>query len=182
MSKIGKQPIEIPEGVEIKIGGGKITAKGEFAEIEKKYPKDKIKVIQNQQELKISPASSDKQAKSLWGTWRSIIENMIKGAKEGFTKELELEGIGFRARTEGEKLVIDVGYSHPITIEPPKGITFETEEKNIKVKGADKQKVGNISAFIRSYRPPEPYKGKGIRYKGEHIRRKEGKKAVGLEE
>lgn len=182
MSKIGKQPIEIPKEVTINLGNSSIKVEGSQGEMEKEYPADKLEITKEDGLLKFAPQTDSKEAKMLWGTWRSLVENMIKGVQNTFEKQLVLKGLGYKCHKEGKDLVIDVGYSHPITISPPEGIEFETEQNEITVKGTEKQKVGNTAAFIRSHRPPEPYQGTGIRYKGENIRRKEGKKAVGLEE
>lgn len=182
MSKIGKEPIKVPENVEVDFSGGKIKVKGPKGKLEKQYPSSKIKLKKEDSVLTVTPIQKDKASQALWGTWRSTIASMVKGVTKGYKKELELEGIGYRAQLEKGNLVLNLGYSHPVTIKPPPGIKFKTEKKKIIVEGTDKQQVGNTAAFIRSKRPPEPYKGKGIRFKEEQIRRKEGKKAVGLEE
>lgn len=182
MSKIGKQPISIPENVEIQLSGSEIKVSGPEGEMKREFPADKIGIKIKEDTLHFSPQRGSKEARMLWGTWRSLVENMIEGVQNSFEKKLVLKGLGYKCHKKGEDLVIDVGFSHPITISPPEGIEFETEQNEITVKGTEKQKVGNTAAFIRSQRPPEPYQGSGIRYKGEKIRRKEGKKAVGLEE
>jgi len=178
MSRIGKQPILIPEGVEVKIGEGLISVKGKKGELTQKLipeisveTKDKSVIVKEKEKSKESPA--------LWGTFRALIANMIEGASKGFEKKLIIEGIGYRASLSGNKLILNLGYSHPIEIEAPKGIEFKVEKNTIVVSGVDKQLVGQIAADIRIKRKPEPYKGKGVRYEGEVIRRKTGKKVVG---
>lgn len=182
MSKIGKQPIEIPEKVSVKIDNGSIEIEASEGKLKKEYPNDRLEIKKEEGQIKFTPKDDSKETRMLWGTWRSLVENMINGVQNTFEKKLVLKGLGYKCHKDGEDLVIDVGYSHPITITPPEEIEFETEQNEITVKGTKKQKVGNTAAFIRSHRPPEPYQGTGIRYEGENIRRKEGKKAVGLEE
>lgn len=184
MSRIGKQPIKIPEGVEIKISDDFIFAKGPKGELsEKIHPL--ISVSESGGQITVQPRNDTKEALALWGTFRSLINNMVKGAKEGFEKVLLYEGIGFKSEVKqdpsvesGKALELNVGFTHPVRIPAPKGIDFKAEKNQIIVSGADKELVGQIAANIRKVRPPEPYKGKGIRYKGEIILRKAGKKAV----
>ncbi len=176
MSRIGRLPVEIPSNVEVNIEGSHVHIKGPKGEMEYAFSSDlDIKVEDGQ--VVITRPSDERQIRALHGTTRAIISNMVTGVTQGYSKELELVGVGYRANLQGESLVLSVGYSHPVEIEPPKGITFEVGEKSrqIIVRGYDKQQVGQIAADIRKVRPPEPYKGKGIRYKGEHIRRKAGK-------
>lgn len=175
MSRIGKQPINIPEGVEIKIDKDLILVKGKKGELTQKLMseveiKDKTIILKESQKTKESSA--------LWGTFRALIANMVEGVSKGFEKKLIIEGVGYRAALNGNKLVLSLGYSHPIEIQAPKGIEFKIEKNAIIISGPDKQLVGQIAADIRIQRKPEPYKGKGIRYEGEIIRRKAGKKAV----
>jgi large subunit ribosomal protein L6 len=178
MSRIGKKPIEIPKGVEVKIEGTRVKVKGPKGALETEiHPEITVKIEGNQ--IKVERPSDKKFHRALHGTMRQLINNMIEGVTKGFSKELEIVGTGYRARMDGSKLVINIGFSHPVEIDPPQGIQFEVEGQNIiKVKGIDKQLVGNVAAAIRDIRPPEPYKGKGIRYRGEIIRRKAGKAGV----
>lgn len=179
MSRIGKQPVNIPEDVQVSIDSGKIKVKGNKGELFQQIPK-KVSVEEKDKQIVIKPKKENDEAKSAWGLIRSLIFNMIKGVTEGFQKELEIKGIGYKAALKGDTLELKVGLSHPVEMEIPEGLDAEVkDETQIKVSGVDKQKVGQFAAKIRSKRPPEPYKGKGIRYKGENVRRKEGKKAVG---
>lgn len=177
MSRIGKQPIIISEGVEAKIDRDLILIKGKKGElIQKLIPEIEVEIKGN--EILLKEAKKTKNSSALWGTFRALIANMVQGVSKGFEKKLIIEGIGYKAIMSGNKIVLSLGYSHPIEIEVPKGIEFKVEKNTITISGADKQVVGQIAAEIRSYRKPEPYKGKGIRYEGETIRRKAGKKAV----
>jgi len=179
MSRIGKLPIEIPAGVTIDINGEIVTVKGPEGELsERIHPNIAIKIEDNV--LTCSKSDETKLSKSLFGLSRSLIANMVEGVTKGFTKRLEIIGVGYKANVQGSKLVLNLGFSHPIDFPLPAGITCEMDKdkKNIlSVSGIDKQLVGEISAKIRAYRKPEPYKGKGIRYEGEHITRKAGKTA-----
>lgn len=176
MSRIGKMPVEIPSGVEIEIKGTHLRVKGPKGELEFTFP-PVVDITMQESAIQVKPNSEEKFSLAMHGTARAVINNMVLGVSEGFEKDLQIEGVGYRAELQGKNLVLNVGYSHSVTIEPPKGVTFEVGERNrnIKVKGNDKQVVGQISAEIRNVRPPEPYKGKGIRYKGEYVRRKAGK-------
>lgn len=176
MSRIGRLPVDIPSNVEVKINGSRVQVKGPNGEMDYTFSSD-LTISYQDDQVVITRPSDERQLRALHGTTRAIISNMVTGVTEGYTKELELVGVGYRATMQGNNLVLSVGYSHPVEIEPPDGVSFEVGEKNrlIVVKGYDKQKVGQIAADIRKVRPPEPYKGKGIRYKGEHIRRKAGK-------
>jgi large subunit ribosomal protein L6 len=177
MSRIGKKPIEIPSGVNVTISDGKINVKGPKGEIElKTRPEIKIEINGNQ--INLTPAIESKATPALWGTARSILSNAVNGVATGFEKKLEIEGVGYKANIEGNGLLIEVGYSHPVKFEKPQGIEFATAKNVITISGADKKLVGETAAQIRKIRPPEPYKGKGIRYVGEKIRRKLGKKAT----
>jgi len=178
MSRIGKKPILIPENVEIKIDGQKIIIKGPKGELVREIrPEIKAEVRGNQ--IFISPKKETKKTKAFWGLTRALLANMIKGVTEGYEKKLEIEGLGFKALVEGESLVLYVGFTQPIKIEPgDKDIKFSVEKNVIAVSGIDKEKVGQIASKIRKVKPPEPYKGKGIRYQGEIIKRKVGKRAV----
>jgi len=177
MSRIGKKPIQIPEGVEVKIEGKKIIVKGPGGELNKEFPSE-IKVEVKDGRILVLPQIETKKTNALWGLTRSLIANMVKGITEGYEKKLETEGLGFRANLEGDNLVLKVGFTHPVKLKAPEGIKFLVEKNVITISGADKQSVGEIAAKIRRVQPPEPYKGKGIRYAGEVIRKKVGKKAV----
>ncbi|GHU65429.1 50S ribosomal protein L6 [Clostridia bacterium] len=176
MSRIGKLPVTIPDGVEIKIGdGGLVTVKGPKGELSEKIS-EKINIQIEDGILTVTRDGDGKEARSLHGLSRTLINNMVVGVSAGFERKLEIVGVGYKADKQGDKLVLNLGYSHPIELNDPAGITTETPTATeILVKGADKAVVGNYAAIIRAWRPPEPYKGKGIRYSGERIRRKEGK-------
>ena len=182
MSRIGKKPILIPEGIEVKIEGNKITVKGPKGELQREI-RPEIKFEIKDKEIFVLPKIETKKTKALWGTTRALLSNMIKGVKEGFEKKLEIEGLGYKATVEvsntgGSSLILSVGFSHQVKIKVPISIKFSVEKNIITVSGIDRELVGQIAAKIRKVRPPEPYKGKGIRYVGEVIRRKAGKKVV----
>ncbi len=189
MSRIGKKIINIPKDVEVKIDGRRVVVKGPKGELSEITPSElKVELRDStgeesggQKELIITPQGESKKIYSLWGLFRSLVSNMIKGTTEGFEKKLEVEGIGFRAALSGNKLVLNLGLSHPVEIEAPEGIEFNVEKNVITVSGRNKQLVGQIAAKIRDQKRPEPYKGKGIRYSGEIVRRKAGKKAAAAE-
>ena len=175
MSRIGKKPVEIPSGVEVKLDGQTITAKGPKG-TESVTFRDEIKVSIEDNHVIVEPLNDDRKTGALHGLTRTLIANAIEGVSNGFEKKLEIQGVGYRASMEGTKLNMALGYSHPVIIEPPAGITITVEANTkISVKGTNKQTVGDVAAEIRSKRPPEVYKGKGVRYEGEHIRRKAGK-------
>ena len=175
MSRIGKMPITIPKGVKVELNNNKIKVSGERGTLEINIHPD-IQVKIEEDKIYISRPSDGRFHRSLHGLSRALINNMVKGVSSGFEKILEIQGVGYRAVLEDGKMVIQIGYSHPISIEPPKGIEFEVEkQKIIKIKGIDKQLVGETAAKIRLLRKPEPYKGKGIRYIDEVVRRKVGK-------
>jgi len=179
MSRIGKVPVTIPAGVEIKIAENNIvTVKGPKGELSEKIsPLITVKIEEGV--LYVSRGSDDKESRSLHGLSRSLIGNMVTGVSDGFERKLEIVGVGYKADKQGTKLVLNLGYSHPVELQDPDGITTETPSATeILVKGINKSVVGNYAAIIRAWRPPEPYKGKGIRYSGEKIRRKEGKAGV----
>ncbi|MGI6486248.1 MAG: 50S ribosomal protein L6 [Tepidanaerobacteraceae bacterium] len=178
MSRVGKMPVEIPKGVEVNIDGSKIEVKGPKGSLTRELHKD-IKIKKDNSALIVERPSDSNQHKALHGLTRSLIFNMVRGVVEGFEKKLVLEGVGYRAAKQGNKLVLTVGYSHPVEFEPPAGIEFDVPAQNrISVKGFDKELVGQIAANIRKVREPEPYKGKGIRYEDEVVRRKIGKTGV----
>jgi len=177
MSRIGLKPIELPEGVEVNFSGNTVTVKGPKGELSSELS-DKIEVKMDGNTITFSRPDDDKENRSLHGTTRSVVWNMIEGVSKGFQKELEIIGVGYRAQKQGDKLVVNAGYSHPVEIEADNGIEFDVPKNTeIIVKGIDKELVGAVASNIRSIRLPEPYKGKGIRYKGEYVRQKEGKTA-----
>lgn len=177
MSRIGLKPIEVPAGVEVKLEENNVYVKGPKGELSQTIdPRMNVKIEENI--ITVERPDEDKETRSLHGTTRSLINNMVEGVTKGFQKELEIIGVGYRAQLQGSKLVISAGFSHPVEIEQEENIEFEVPKNTeIIVKGIDKEDVGRVAANIRAIRPPEPYKGKGIRYKGEHVRRKEGKTA-----
>lgn len=175
MSRIGRKPIAVPGGVNITLDNTLITVKGPKGTLSRELHKD-MKVVVAENEITIERPSDNKLHRSLHGTTRSVVANMVNGVTEGFSKNLELVGVGYRANKTGEKIVLNVGYSHPVEIVPDQGIEFDVPSNTrITVKGIDKELVGATAAKIRSVREPEPYKGKGIKYEGERILRKEGK-------
>lgn len=177
MSRIGLKLIEIPEGVEIKVDGSRVSVKGPKGSLTRDLPAA-MKVNVGEKEITVERPSESKEHRSLHGTTRSLVANMIEGVSKGFEKKLEITGVGYRAQKQGNKLIVGAGYSHPVEIDEVDGIEFDVPKNTeVIIKGIDKELVGAIAANIRSVRPPEPYKGKGIRYEGEHVRRKEGKTA-----
>ena len=175
MSRIGKKPIAIPEGVEVKVDGNSVTVKGPKGTLTKKFDAA-ISIKQEENTITVERPTNNKNHRSLHGLTRTLINNMITGVSTGYEKKLELVGVGYRAQKQGKKLVMNLGFSHPVEMEDPEGITVEApNQTELIVKGIDKQLVGNYAAKIRDWRKPEPYKGKGIRYAGEVVRRKEGK-------
>lgn len=177
MSKIGKQTIQLPKDVQVRMEGSMVHVEGPKGKLSR-HTFDEIEVEIKEDTLSVHPKKEklDKQTKAFWGTERSLIANMIQGVSEGFVKKLELEGVGYKASVEGNNLVLHVGFSHSVKIEAPEGITFAVEKNVVSVSGIVKEVVGQIAATIRKIRPPEPYKGTGIRYQGEHVRRKAGKR------
>jgi len=176
MSKIGKMPVSIPPGVSVSLEGSSILVKGPKGELTRKIPRG-VEVKVEGDEIIVSIKKESSQNRALHGTLRALIANMVKGVSTGWNRELELIGTGYRAEVAGETLRLTVGYSHPVEVKAPKGVTFQVVKSDITVSGFDKEAVGHIASFIRGVRPPEPYKGKGIRYKGEVVRRKAGKAA-----
>jgi large subunit ribosomal protein L6 len=176
MSRIGKQPITLPSGVKAEIKNGSIMVTGPKGKLSQTIHPD-MYVEQENGVLLVKRPTESRQHRSLHGLTRALINNMVVGVSEGFTKTLQIEGVGYRAELQGKDLVLNVGYSHPVRFSPPQNVTFavENRSKTIIVSGIDKQVVGEIAANIRKQRPPEPYKGKGIRYDGEYVRRKAGK-------
>ncbi|MCK8824362.1 50S ribosomal protein L6 [Fuchsiella alkaliacetigena] len=174
MSRIGNNPVEIPEQVEVSIDGNLVTVKGPKGELKEEI-NERLDVQLKDNAVVIERPTNVKQDRSIHGLSRSLVVNMIEGVTNGFKKELELNGIGYRAQKKGKKLELQVGYSHPVLIESEDDIDLEVEDNKITISGIDKQKVGEVAANIRSIREPEPYNAKGIKYVDEHIRRKEGK-------
>jgi len=177
MSRLGKIPVVIPAGVEVTLTDGVLKAKGPKATLERAVLPD-VSITIEGGEITLAPANETKQAKALWGTYAAHTRNMITGVTEGFTRVLEIEGVGYRAAVEGNEIVLNVGFSHPVNLEIPEGISAEVVKSAITLTGSDKDALGQFAANVRKVKKPEPYKGKGIRYQGEHIIRKQGKKAV----
>jgi large subunit ribosomal protein L6 len=179
MSRVGRKPIEIPQGVTVSVEGNRVTVKGPKGELSQEFP-PACRFVQEDNVLRVERLADDRRHRSLHGLIRTLVANMVEGVSKGFTKELEIVGVGYRAELKGKDLVMSLGYSHPVVYPVPEGIKIEVPEPTkIRVSGIDKQRVGQVAADIRRFRPPEPYKGKGIRYVGEEIRRKAGKAAVG---
>lgn len=175
MSRIGNKVITIPKGVEVKIDNNFATVKGPKGELKQQFS-DELTFSVEGNEIKVVRPSDSKKHKTIHGTARALLANMVTGVSEGFKKELELVGVGYRAQMQGKKLVLSVGYSHPVEFTEIEGIKLSVEANTkVKIEGIDKELVGQYAAKVRAVRPPEPYKGKGIRYAGEYIRRKEGK-------
>jgi large subunit ribosomal protein L6 len=177
MSRIGRQPIELPPGVSVSLLPGRVMVNGPLGELTQEVPA-RMKVEQTNGQITVARPTERGDDRALHGLTRTLIANMVEGVTKGFEKRLELQGVGYRAALQGADLRLDVGYSHPIVMKAPQGITFEVPvPTEIVVKGVDKQQVGQTAAEVRKVRPPEPYKGKGIRYQGEYVRRKVGKRA-----
>lgn len=176
MSRIGRLPVVLPKGVEVKIDGSMVHVKGPKGEMQQSFPPS-MQISVNEGVLEVARATDGRTDRSLHGMTRALINNMVVGVSTGFERILEVNGVGYRAEVQGKNLVLYVGYSHPVVVEPPQGISFEADSKTrqIKVMGYDKQMVGQVAADIRKVRPPEPYQGKGIKYLEEKIRRKAGK-------
>jgi len=178
MSRIGKQPIPVPAGVEVKIDGSTITVKGPKGELSQTFT-DILSYAMEGDQVVVTRPNDERQSRSLHGLTRTLINNMVVGVSQGYEKKLEMVGVGYRAALKGSDLELQVGFSHPVLIKPLEGISFEVpEQTKITIKGIDKQQVGQQAADIRAIRKPEPYKGKGIRYAGEHVRHKLGKAAA----
>jgi len=177
LSRIGKQPIELPSGVNVAIGPGRVQVNGPLGELSQSVPA-RMQISQEDGSLVVKRPTERGDDRALHGLTRSLLANMVEGVTKGFEKRLELQGVGYRAALRGTDLELNVGYSHPVVIKPPQGINFEVPDAtSVLVKGIDKQQVGEMAAQVRKVRPPEPYKGKGIRYEGEYVRRKVGKRA-----
>jgi large subunit ribosomal protein L6 len=177
MSRIGRKPIPIPEAVTVELAPGRVAVKGPKGELAQGLSPE-MKVAEDDGAIVVERPSDRGEHRALHGLTRSLIANMVEGVTEGFEKRLEIQGVGYRAQLKGRKLEMALGYSHPVAVDPPEGIEFEVPQPTeVVVRGIDKQLVGQVAADIRKRRPPEPYKGKGIRYRGEHVRRKVGKRA-----
>ncbi|MDP3954206.1 MAG: 50S ribosomal protein L6 [bacterium] len=178
MSRIGKQPINISQGTEVFIDGSLVRIKGPKGELSISIPRQAT-VEKDDSAITVKVKNKeDKKQRAIWGLVRALLANMVKGVNEGFEKQLEFSGVGFRAGLKGQDLELSLGFSHPVLIKAPAGVVFKVEKNTITVSGIDKQLVGHAAAFIRSKKPVEPYKGKGIKYIGEYVKRKAGKKAV----
>ena len=176
MSRVGQKPVAVPEGTEIQIVDQLVRAKGKLGERSVTLPRE-VEVSQEDNLIWVKPRSESKRAQAMWGTSQSIVSNLVTGVTEGYSKTLEITGVGYRAAVQGKTLNLQLGYSHDINYPIPEGIDIKCENQTtIEVSGADKQAVGQVAAEVRAFRKPEPYKGKGIRYRGEQILRKEGKK------
>ena len=175
MSRIGKRPISIPGKVSVAIDGQSVLVKGPKGELSRVLPSE-VALVQEGETILVSRVDESRPARQKHGLCRTLVANMVEGVSQGFQKKLEIQGVGYRAQVQGRTLTLNMGYSHPVQIEPPEGIQFAVENNvNVTVSGIDKEIVGNTAAQIRAVRPPEPYKGKGIRYAGEVVRRKAGK-------
>jgi len=176
MSRVAKKPVALPKGVEINQSGGALTVKGPKGELNMQLNPE-VAVTIDTEAASIAPNSGSRFAYAMAGTTRALLNNMVQGVTEGFERKLELVGVGYRAKAQGAKLNLTLGFSHPVNYQVPEGVTVETpSQTEVVVKGIDKQRVGQVAAEIRSYRPPEPYKGKGVRYSNEHVILKEAKK------
>ena len=175
MSRIGKAPISVPDKVSVSLNGLAVTVKGPKGELSRTLPEG-VSVAQDGNTIVVSPTSSNRRSRERHGLCRTLVANMVEGVSQGFTRKLEIVGVGYRAALQGKKLVVSAGYSHQVEMDPPAGITFAVDgNTTVLVSGADKEVVGNEAAKVRAIRPPEPYKGKGIKYEGEKILRKAGK-------
>jgi large subunit ribosomal protein L6 len=176
MSRIGKEPVEIPSGVEVRIDGMLVTVKGKLGELSTTLTED-VLVSQEESQVTVKPVNDGKRARMMWGTARSQIQNLVTGVTDGFTYNMEIHGVGYRAAVQGKTLNLQLGFSHDVNLEIPEGISVKVEKNTeLEVSGPNKGQLGQFCAEIRKLRPPEPYKGKGVRYQGEQILRKEGKK------
>jgi large subunit ribosomal protein L6 len=176
MSRVANNPITVPSGVEITLAGQALAVKGAKGQLELAIHSS-VQVSQDEGELKCAAKNGDRESKALAGTMRAVIQNMVTGVTTGFERRLELQGVGYRAQAQGNKLTLQLGFSHPVEYTLPEGIGAETpSQTEVVITGIDKQQVGQVCAEIRAFRPPEPYKGKGVRYQGEYVRRKEAKK------
>jgi large subunit ribosomal protein L6 len=176
MSRIGKYPVEIPAGVQVAVAGRTLTAKGKLGELKLELTEDVEAAVEGNR-LTVTPRGPERRARMMWGTTRALVNNMVRGVSTGYSKTMEITGTGYRAAVQGRNLVVNLGFSHDVVYAIPEGITITTPRPTaITVAGVDKRLVGQVAAEIRSHRPPEPYKGKGVKYENEQILRKEGKK------
>ncbi|MCB9958352.1 MAG: 50S ribosomal protein L6 [Hyphomicrobiales bacterium] len=176
MSRIGKNPVEVPSGVTVEIAGQQVTAKGKNGELRARLV-DEVEISHEDNLIWVKPRGESRRARQMWATSRTMVNNLVTGVSDGFTRKLEINGVGYRAQVQGKDLVLQLGYSHEVRHPIPDGITVNCPDAtHIEITGADKQAVGQVAAEVRGYRPPEPYKGKGIKYAEETILRKEGKK------
>ncbi len=176
MSRVANSPIELPSGVEVKLDGQALSVKGAKGELAFDVHND-VSISQEEGVLKFAARGAERGARAMAGTMRAVVQNMVTGVSAGFERRLELQGVGYRAQAQGKKLTLQLGFSHPVEYELPEGIEAQTpSQTEIVITGVDKQRVGQVCAEIRAFRPPEPYKGKGVRYQGEYVRRKEAKK------
>jgi large subunit ribosomal protein L6 len=176
MSRIGKKPVGIPKGVEVSLNGQNMSVKGPKGELAVTLSEN-VTAVHDDNGVTLAPANKSQTARSFWGLSRSLVQNLMTGVSEGFTRKLQLQGVGYRASMQGKTLKLSLGFSHDVDFPVPEGISVDCpSQTEIVITGIDKQKVGQVASEIRSYRPPEPYKGKGVRYEGEYVFRKEGKK------
>lgn len=176
MSRVGQKPVAIPQGVEVTLDGNSIAVKGPKGGLNAVLP-NVVKIDKTDKGIIVRPKDKTQSARSFWGLSRSLIDNLVTGVSEGFEKKLELQGVGYRARLQGQKLMLSLGFSHDVSFDIPEGVKIECpSQTEITISGIDKQKIGQVAAEIRALRPPEPYKGKGVHYPGEYVFRKEGKK------
>ncbi len=176
MSRVGKYPVSLPSGVSVAVASGVLSAKGKLGTLSLQLS-DRVQASVDGNQVSVTPRGNEAQARMMWGTTRALVASMVKGVSEGFSKTMEITGTGFRASVQGRNLVMNLGFSHDVVYPVPEGITITTPRPTaITVAGVDKRLVGQVAAEIRAFRPPEPYKGKGVKFEGEQIRRKEGKK------
>jgi large subunit ribosomal protein L6 len=176
VSRVGKYPVAVPSGVTVAITGRIVSAKGKLGELKLDLT-DEVDATMENNQVVVKPRSESKRARTMWGTTRALINNMVRGVSQGFTRKLEINGVGYRAAVQGKDLVLQLGYSHDVKYPIPQGITITAEKPTLlAITGADRQRVGQVAADIRGFRGPEPYKGKGVKYEDEKILRKEGKK------
>ena len=177
MSRVGKHPVTVPDGAEVRYEGAVLSAKGRLGELSFPVSDDLVEVELENGQISVRPRNESKQARAMWGTTRALAQNIVTGVSQGFTRNLEITGVGYRAEVKDRVLVLSLGYSHPIEYPIPDGIEITCQRPTaVTVSGADRQRVGQVAAEIRAWRKPEPYKGKGVRYEGEYVFRKEGKK------
>lgn len=176
MSRIGRLPISVPQGVQVNVEGNNVIMRGPRGTLERRFHPD-MTIVLEEELLRVTRPTNNRHHRSLHGLTRALLANMVTGVSQGYQRELLIEGVGYRAEIQSDRLVMQLGFSHPVTVEPPENVTFQVQDrgKRIVVEGIDKEVVGQICADIRKWRPPEPYLGKGVRYKGEHVRHKAGK-------